>query len=626
MKRKKLFDAMGMIDDTYIEEASARRTRRGKRAIIRITAIAACFALLLTGLNLWLFLPLQSDLPDVSQYADSEYYDIIQKLNVLTYRAPRYKNNFQRLSRSLYKLAPGANAEDAGSSIDMTLAGVATNGTYYETTDNQVSGVIEADLIKRSDRYIYYMDDATLRVFEIKGEDSAEVGSYEIPHPDGVLYDHLYPLEFYLSADCRTVTYLYSYTSKDVGTCVRVVTLDVSDPQAISEKRSVGISGDYLSSRLVDGKLLLVCNFYVGYDPDFSDERTFIPQIDDGNGAVSIPFDRIISPDVLTAPRYTVVCKLDAETLAAEGANAFLSYSTQLYVSRDHVFATHGYYAKTTEGNVVTSRAMTEISCLAYSEGTLAYKGSFKVIGEVKDQYSLDEHEGVLRVVTTTRVNKYEENKTSDTVSFVGSNEINAALTCVRLSDFHTVALVENFAPAGESVQSARFDGDAAYVCTSVVLSDPVFFFDLSDLANITYKDTGTIEGFSSSLVNFGDGFLLGIGVGNSFDTVKIEVYEETETGVASVCKHEVTRAAYSANYKSYLIDRENGFVGLGITLREGGEDASRYVLLHFDCYNLNVLADIPLAGDNYAKRAVVIDGYLYAFGENDFSVTKVLN
>lgn len=616
---------MGMIDDKYVEEAAARKTRRGKRAIIRITAIAACLALLVTGLNLWLFLPLDNTPPDVSQYADSAYYDIIQKLNVLTYRAPRYKNNFQRLSRSLYKLAPTGSIEleDAGADNMMAKG----TGRYQETTDNQVEGVIEADLIKRSDSHIYYMDGSVLRVFEIKGEESAEVGSFEITWPKDTYHSSLYPVEFYLSDDCSTVTYIYSYTDKENIKTVHVTALDVRDPAAITEKRSVCVTGDYLSSRLTGGKLLLACNFYVGYDPDFSDERTFIPQIDDGSGAVSIPFGSIISPDVLTSPRYTVVCKLDAETLATEGTNAFLSYASELYVSRDNIYATHSYYVETERnGNAYTNRAMTEISCLSYTEGDLTYKGSCKVVGEVKDQYSLDEYNGVLRVATTTRTSQYKENKTSDTVSFIGGNEVNATLTCVRLSDFSIVALVENFAPAGESVQSARFDGNSAYICTSLVLSDPVFFFDLSDLSNITYKDTGTIEGFSSSLVNFGDGFLLGIGVGDAFDTVKIEVYEETETGVTSVCKYEVKRAEYSANYKSYLIDREKGLLGLGITMREGGVDASRYVLLHFDRYKLNEIANIQLKGDNYAKRAVVIDGYLYAFGENDFSVTRVTN
>ena len=95
-------------------------------------------------------------------------------------------------------------------------------------------------------------------------------------------------------------------------------------------------------------------------------------------------------------------------------------------------------------------------------------------------------------------------------------------------------------------------------------MSDPVFFFDLSDVKNITYKETGTIEGYSSSLVNFGDGYLLGIGVVNWSD-FKVEVYEEKEDNVKSVCAYELNSADYSLDYKAYYIDRENQLVGLGI-------------------------------------------------------------
>jgi uncharacterized secreted protein with C-terminal beta-propeller domain len=171
-------------------------------------------------------------------------------------------------------------------------------------------------------------------------------------------------------------------------------------------------------------------------------------------------------------------------------------------------------------------------------------------------------------------------------------------------------------------VKSARFDGANAYVCTSVELSDPVFFFDLSDIDNITWKDTGTIEGFSSSLVNFGDGFLLGIGRGNSWNTVKIEVYEESGDGVVSVCKYEVEQGYYSNDYKSYFIDREKGLVGLGIDRYDGD---ARYVLLHFNGYDIYEIANV-LQGDGYLEsyRAFIEDGYLYVFSISNFTVTNI--
>ena len=181
-----------------------------------------------------------------------------------------------------------------------------------------------------------------------------------------------------------------------------------------------------------------------------------------------------------------------------------------------------------------------------------------------------------------------------------------------------------DFAPPREEIQSVRFDKESAYVCTSIELSDPVFFFDLSDLDNITYKDTGTIEGFSTSLINLGNGYLLGIGRGESWSSFKVEVYEETEVGVRSVCSYEMSNTSYSTDYKSYYVDRQNQLVGIGITDNSYYNQASRYILLHFDGYELVKIVNVPLDGEPANMRGVYIDGYMYMFGENDFEVKKV--
>ena len=144
-----------------------------------------------------------------------------------------------------------------------------------------------------------------------------------------------------------------------------------------------------------------------------------------------------------------------------------------------------------------------------------------------------------------------------------------------------------------------------------------MFFFDLSNLEKITYKETGTIEGFSSSLVNFGDGYLLGIGREN-WDTFKAEIYYETDKDVESLCSY-TAKASYSTDYKAYYIDRKNQLIGLGLTMQKGG--VSRYVVLRFDGYNLIEVANVELAGNNNYKRGVYIDGFMYMFGWNDFKV-----
>jgi uncharacterized secreted protein with C-terminal beta-propeller domain len=255
---------------------------------------------------------------------------------------------------------------------------------------------------------------------------------------------------------------------------------------------------------------------------------------------------------------------------------------------------------------------------MSYRGDRLEQKGSAVVEGSVKNQYSMDEYQGVLRVVTSTNktVTQYHDN---GTVS--GMVQRNANLYCIDLENFSVVACVEAFAPEGEQAESVRFDGNMAYVCTAevITLTDPVYFFDLSDLSNITYKDTGTIDGYSSSLVDFGEGLLLGIGVGAERN-LKIEIYEQTQTGVESLCAYE-QNALFAEAYKSYYIDRENSLVGLCIYPLSGQKPI--YVLLHFDGYELNELLRVPVSvGDLASVRAVLIDGWLYVFDE-DFKVVK---
>ena len=122
------------------------------------------------------------------------------------------------------------------------------------------------------------------------------------------------------------------------------------------------------------------------------------------------------------------------------------------------------------------------------------------------------------------------------------------------------------------------------------------------------------------------DGRFLGIGRGDSWSDFKVEVYEETENGVRSICSYEIDNAEYSTEYKSYYVDRQNQLVGIGITDNRYYNQASRYILLHFDGYELVELVNVPLSGNPTNMRGVYIDGYMYMFGQNDFKVKKVFN
>ncbi len=623
MKKKNWYQRFSLADDKYIAEANPDKMiskQTLKKIFTSIKVACACFFVVFC--SLWLFLPYSTTPPDVSKYSDSEYYELIQNVNALTFVRPKYKNNAEKLWAGLESLSSdkgGLAGGDGGApSENMTLNSV---NSYEEITDNQVEGIIEADRIKRSDKYIFYLDDEVLRVYSIDKENTAEVGSYAIYYEEGD-NNYLHQWEFYLSSDCKTVTVItqnYTKTEKNsngyvnsfYNRYVKLLSLDVSDPANITKKDEFSITGGYLSSRVTNGTILLLTEFvFDGKNVDFDDETTFLPQIDEGNGSHSIPSSNIVSSAILDNSRYVVVMKLDENTLNIKSSAAYLSYNNGIYVSENHVFLAHGYIdKKENDDGTYTSNSMTEISCLTYGGDVFETKGTVTLRGYIKDQWNMDEYEGILRVFTTTEII---------------SRQSNASLYCIDLSKFEIVASVIDFAPPGETIRSVRFDKETAYVCTSIELSDPVFFFDLSDLNNITYKDTGTIEGFSTSLINIGNGYLLGIGSGDSWNSFKAEVYEETENGVRALCQYELKETYYSTDYKSYYIDRQNQLIGVGVGVNYKREE--RYIVLHFDGYELVELVNVSLAGDSANKRGVYIDGYMYMFGNNDFRVKKVFN
>ena len=206
----------------------------------------------------------------------------------------------------------------------------------------------------------------------------------------------------------------------------------------------------------------------------------------------------------------------------------------------------------------------------------------------------------------------------------------NASLYIFDLSDYSERRSIKYFAPNGEEAMSVRFDGDELYVCTAevVTMTDPVYFFDLSDYDNITSTDTGTIDGSSTSLIQLGDGFLLGIGYGK-YRTLKVEVYRETENGVISVDSYE-RDLTFSTEYKSYLIDRENGLIGIPVYYAKGRDAFIEYRLLHFDGTSIDDLMITPIVSESpyivslSDMRGFVESGYLYVLGEFDDGIVVV--
>ena len=111
MKKKNWYQGLSLAEDQYIAEAHPHNVIKSPKNKILISLVAACACLALLIGNLWLFIPFHTDPPNVSRYADSEYYEVIQKLNALMFQPPRYKNNAEKLWAGLKDISFGDTKE-----------------------------------------------------------------------------------------------------------------------------------------------------------------------------------------------------------------------------------------------------------------------------------------------------------------------------------------------------------------------------------------------------------------------------------------------------------------------------------------------------------------------------------
>ena len=647
-KKERLILEIGYIDEKYIKEAEVKMHTK---SIVSIAAVL----LVIISVSLFMFWPYSPVTSDLTAYEGSSYYPLIEGIEDynLSFKQPKYKNNFESAMAFFGNLLDMFSFKNASGGDNMMAPGSpdeapekGENGSYVESTDNQVSGVIESDLMKMTDKYIFrlgyqyenreienekgtYLEQIQvpiLCVYSINKEYSELVGLYKIPtFAHEYFKDYNYG-EMFLSLDGSTVTVIKNYTDQQTNKGkVGIISIDVSDISNISTKAMVSIDGSLNTSRMVDGKLLLVSEFFFNRNNvDYSDPATFVPSIDSGDGAKPIEFENIIYPDEITTTRYSVVALLDADDLSLLGANALLTFTDNVYVSKNNVYITREYIAENEgvyeEKNVV--RNMTDVAILNYSGDSLEKKGIITVKGWAEDQYSFDEKDGYLRVVTSTR---WTEDKYSNVASI--KNERNVSLWIYDLQDNSLAYSMRNFAIPGEEATAVRFDGDMVYVCTAVVVNftDPVYFIDLSDYENIESADTGIIEGYSDHLINLGDGFLLGIGR-EDWQYSKVEIYEQQGNDVVSVAEFKFV-GNYSLDYKSYLVNREHNLFGFGVSgyYEEGStlNGARVYILLHFNGYEITAYKfNVSMTPDTV--RAAYIDGYLYITTEDSLEVEKI--
>lgn len=500
----------------------------------------------------------------------------------------------------------------------------------YSKTNTQEENVDEGDMIKTDGSYIYRMSQQydnvnynTIYKLSITETDNGKMDVLYNMELNDILSvandDEIAFQEFYLQDNKLFIVYSRTNYDKDVNrtkTYIAVCTLeDKSHPKLI---RNLSQSGYYVSSRISDGYLYMISNFYDTSLDKEQDYENYIPSID----GKTIECSNLYYPkDVILESTYVVTSLSIDDPTDFTDSKAFASSGGDTYVSDSAI------YLYCTQYNNVTQ---TKISRVSYKRGYLNVGNTATVAGYFYDSFALSEKDGYLRMVATIPANNIALLRDIAVEDIAASNTtVTEDVNALYILDSHMqlASKLTGIAP-GEQIYSARFIGDMGYFVT-YENTDPLFSVDLSDPKDPKIVGKLKIPGFSNYLHPYSDTTLLGIGEETDPNTqeflgLKLSMFDiSNPEQVKEKDKYIIDNSEYSPalyDHKAIMINAADNIFGFVYTTyndknyeysyyfatytydsKKGFEETARYRLNDSNEY------------DNYdSVRGIYIGDYLY--------------
>ncbi len=507
------------------------------------------------------------------------------------------KNNYYNGDILLMKeeaSGPG-EADDSAASEGL---GAGEGSVDYSSTNVQVEGVDEADIVKNDGNYIYILKGNTVRVVRAYPPASlTEVSQVTFADKD------FYPSDMYVDGD-KLIAIGYSYNSvfdsgDNFGTgaekigasysefmaypyggaVTRIYIYDISDRENVKFYRELSFEGNYSSSRKVDNMVYLVVNKYqINFEAEDGkwDEKGIVPlyadSVDGGVDKVAGCTDVLYLPAV-DSTEYLVVAGIPIDDADVEiSEEVVLGSSGEIYASRDNLYVAepkYNWYYPMFEEAINTEETI--IHKFNLGRADIKYVGKNDVPGTILNQFSMDEYKGYFRVATTLG-NLWDEKNPAKNNVYVLDNSLNI------------VGRLEGIAQ-GEKIYSVRFMGDKTYLVT-FKNTDPFFVLDTSEPTNPKILGELKIPGYSDYLHPYDANHIIGFGKeavdateaeswGTDFawyQGMKVAMFDVTDVA-NPVVLHKVvigdrgTSSELLYNHKALLFDKEKGIMAFPVTL-----------------------------------------------------------
>lgn len=387
------------------------------------------------------------------------------------------------------------------------------SGPDFSDTNVQESGVDEPDVVKTDGARLLTVTGGVLRDIDVTGSSPVLRRSRDL----GPGWGHALLLR-----DQRAL--VTSSEWEERATAV----LRLVDVATLRDTSTLQVDGDILSARMVDG----VARVVVRSEPDrldFSeperwDEAAFAEAtarnrrvVEDSTIEDWLPRVRVGGAerplldcaDVSHPPEFAglgtlsvITVDLDAGAFITEGSSGVLAGGETVYASPT------GLYVVTTRWDVWTPTGEPEDGVASEvhtfdiaGRGAARYLASGEVPGWTLNQFSLSEHEGHLRVATT-----------SSPTWWGGTEDSESQVTVLRREGDRLLAVGSvGGLGRGERIYAVRFLGDAGYVVTFRE-TDPLYTLDLSQPTAPRVTGELKIAGYSAYLHPAGEDLLIGVG------------------------------------------------------------------------------------------------------------------
>jgi hypothetical protein len=574
-------------------------------------------------------------------------------------------------------------------------------------TNNQVIGVDEADFVKNDNKYIYVVANGKLHIVDawpaaeantlsslpVEGTpDSMFVNGNRVIVYASIAVNPNDP--YYQGGYYQPCTYGYECDFAGNGQPTLISVFDITDKTAPVKLREIRTSGSLVNSRRIGNAVHTVLTTpgfqfpgvvqwaSVGYcdDPDtiwkaYGDLKkqnaklirstpivAQFPSISDTvftNGqpqtSVNVMADcaGFYAPGVSDGSAFMTVLSFDMSNETTPSTTTVVSRPGAVYASAEALYVSvpqsrdNGYGWYDGMGGADEASTVHKFQFSKMQPAT-AYVGSGVVEGRVLNQFSMDEHDGYLRIATTTGYTPDPNVHSTLSILAPGTDEL------VR------VGKVENIAPT-EDIRSVRFDGDRGFIVT-FKKTDPLFVLDLSDPRTPAIMGELKIPGFSTYMHMMDPTHLLTIGYDADdqgdfawFAGVRLQIFDVANMSDPKLLHFEVigTRGSSSEALSNHLaFTYFNNMLALPMTICEGGSGGSFGTNMTFnglivydvtvdggfhekgrvahpndasgEGYNNGVCSNWWTNASTEVKRSVIMDDFVYSISTSRMKITEM--